>query len=402
MLFNEPTHYRMWRNSVVLAQLARLREVWPLAKRGSELELKNTTINPSISSKEIASEFARIGRLNSQGKKDEAWRAANNLYGDHPNDATANFVIALMLVENVQKADALQYAEAAVKFAPNNVRNLVFLGKLYVDLGMIEYAPAVLNKAFKLDSTAYQAPWALATYYYNAGLGNRALPYFDMALRAAPSLAKRQIQVERSDCLRALGRVQDAEISYKATEDEPEYRIRSLTGAALLRKNDQTSDYAEKIRRELAKSTLTDRDRSSLLLCLGRLYENGGDYESAFLKFAELGRVLKSTFDAGEFDAQLNDSVKVLTKEVFKKFAGFGHDSDKPIFIVGMPRSGTTLTEQIIASHSQAEGVGELTRMSRMATSFSSRTRNAGSFGQDGRGWRGAVEECPAAISELD
>ena len=91
----------------------------------------------------------------------------------------------------------------------------------------------------------------------------------------------------------------------------------------MLRKNDQTSDYADKIRRELAKSTLTDRDRSSLLLCLGRLYENGGDYESAFLKFAESGRVLKSTFDVREFDAQLNDSVKVLTKEVFEKFADF-------------------------------------------------------------------------------
>ncbi|MGB8314310.1 MAG: sulfotransferase, partial [Aestuariivirga sp.] len=67
----------------------------------------------------------------------------------------------------------------------------------------------------------------------------------------------------------------------------------------------------------------------------------------------------------------LNDNIKVLKRDVFERFRHFGHMSEKPIFIVGMPRSGTTLTEQIIGSHSQVEGVGELDRMGRMALSFS-------------------------------
>jgi len=141
----------------------------------------------------IEREFFRVGELNRAGRRDEARAAAKSLYASHPNDATANFLIALLLDENNQKGDALQFARAAVKLAPNNVRNLVFLGKLYVDLDMIEYAPAILHRAFELDKTVYQAPRALANYHYSSGQGNRALPYFDMALKAAPAGARDEL-----------------------------------------------------------------------------------------------------------------------------------------------------------------------------------------------------------------
>ena len=335
--------------------------------------MNKSALPTQSTAQKIAQEFSRIAQLSQGGDRDEAWSAANNLYADHPNDATANFIIALMLTENRQKADALPYAEVAVKYAPNNVRNLVFLGKLYVDLGMIEYAPAVLHKAFNIDNTAYQAPWALARFHFEFGQGNRALPYFDLALKAAPSTVLPEIRIARADCLRALARVDEAEADYNNLSSFPQYRTRCLVGAALLKKHNQTSDHAERIQDELGDPALSARDRSSLLLTLGRLYENGGDFDNAFQKFEEFGRILKSRFNSDEFNSQLNDNVKVLTKDAFRRFAGFGHQSHKPIFVVGMPRSGTTLTEQIIASHSQAEGVGELDRMSRMAASFSSR-----------------------------
>ena len=322
----------------------------------------------------ISREFAHIGQLSKEGKVDEAWRAANELYGNHPGDATANFVIALLLVENNQRADALQYAEAAVKFSPVNVRNLVFLGKLYVDLGMIEYAPAVLHKAFALDDTAYQAPWALAEYYLESGQGGRALPYFEKAMKAAPASAKPEIQANRARCLRNLGRVKEAETEFELLSELPKYRIQSIAGVAMLGKNDHASGHAERIRRELEQPALSKKDRSELLLCLGRLHENGRDYDTAFSKFEESRRIIESKFNAEKFESHVSDNIKVLKREVFEKLARYGHASKKPIFIVGMPRSGTTMTEQIIAGHSQVEGVGELDRMSRMAASFSSRT----------------------------
>ena len=325
-----------------------------------------TSVSP-----EIAQEFTRIKRLSESGKHAEAWHAANALYSKYPGEAAPNLIIAIILVENRQKSKALAYAEAAVKFAPDNAFNHAFLGKLYVDLGMIEFASGVLHKAFSLDKTQYRAPWALALYYFGSGDGRRALPYFDQALDAAPIQFTDSIRIDRAICLLSLGRVAEAEPDLTPALSIQKYRVNALTEIALLRKNDQTSGYAEQIRMELEKPELTEENRSDLFLCLGRLHENGRDYDNAFLNFTRSRMLLHSKFDMNKFLLSIEQSEAILTREVFERFRTFGHESEKPVFIVGLPRSGTTMTEQIIAAHSHAEGVGELVRMLRMCANFS-------------------------------
>ncbi len=178
--------------------------------------------------------------------------------------------MALVLKENLQNNDALPFAEAAVKFAPDNVRNLVFLGNLYVDLRLIEFAPDVLNKAFALDKTLFQAPWALAHYYLESGQGKLALPYFDLALQAAPADFSTKIILDRALCLWDLGKVSEAEPEFEKVLSDPELRIQALARLVLLKKSDQTSKYADEVRKELNELILTASDRSWLLLCLGR------------------------------------------------------------------------------------------------------------------------------------
>ena len=319
---------------------------------------------------EIAQEFARIANLAEGGKRSEAWSAANALYAKYPMDPTANFIIALILKENGQDGDALPFAEAAVKFAPADARNLVFLGKLYVDLKMVEFAPDVLHKAFALDKSLFQAPRALAHYYLESGQGSRALPYFELALEASSPRFESEIRLERANCFVDLGRIADAEADYRRVMIDPKFRVKALARITLLQKSNHTSDYAIEVRKELERHDLTSEERSWLLLCLGRLHENGGDYDKAFLNFEGSRKLLVSRFNTGDFLMLIDDAVKVLTRDVFVRFRQFGHESEKPVFVVGMPRSGTTLTEQIIAAHSQAEGVGELERMISMARHF--------------------------------
>ncbi|MDP1703064.1 MAG: sulfotransferase [Aestuariivirga sp.] len=340
-------------------------------------QLKSKTHSPANAAaslaKEISLEFVRISKLSESGKDDEAWQAANALYAKHPNDGTANFIIALILAGNQQKSDALSYAEAAVKFAPDNAIYKVFLGKLYVELGMIEFAPDILHKAFAMDKTLYQAPLELAKYYYESGQGARALPYYDLALKSAPPASVSTIRLYRADCLRSLGRVSEAEADYNLAVGAPQHRVTGLIAIALLQKNDHTSDYAGQVRRELELPGLNNKERSVLLLCLGRMHENGRDYDNAFLNFDRSRKLSTSKFNLGNFVLQVDEASRVFTRDVFEKFRQFGHESEKPIFVIGMPRSGTTMTEQIIAAHSQAEGVGELARMGRLSSNFANR-----------------------------
>ena len=324
----------------------------------------------STQAKEIAREFSRISKLTESGKGDEAWRVANELYGKYPKEATPNFVMALILSGKEKWARALPYAEAAEKLAPDNAAYKVFLGKLYVELDMIEFASDLLRRALAMDKTLFQAPLAMANYYLESGQGSRALPYYDLALQAAPPAYKGTAHFYRAECLRAMGRLAESEVEYKHVVDMPQHRVSTLTSMAVLKKNDHESEYAKQIRKELERPDLTDDDRSVLLLCLGHLHENGRDYDNAFQNFTQSRRLLPIGSKIDDFIAQINDIVGNITPEVFDRFREFGHKSDKPIFVVGMPRSGTTLTEQIIGAHSLAQGVGELRRISRMAAFF--------------------------------
>lgn len=315
----------------------------------------------------ISDELAQIRKLIDANKKVDAWNVAKALHEKHPHHPVANYGMALAIFNAGQKSAALPYAEAAVRQAPDDALYHLFLGKLYVDLEMLEFAPAVLEKAAALDKTMFQAPWIMAEYYFGLGLGERALQYYQKARGMVPKESTNLLKLDYAVCIAALGRVDEAEAMYSELFSDSSLRIQALLGFAMLRKHDQRSEIAAQIRAQLAAPGATDHGRSAMLLCLGRLHENGGEYDEAFQSFQESRKLVINAHDIRQFRSQVDDKITTITPDVVSRFHGFGDPSAKPIFVVGMPRSGTTLTEQIIASHSQAAGVGELKRMDRLA-----------------------------------
>lgn len=109
-------------------------------------------------------------------------------------------------------------------------------------------------------------------------------------------------------------------------------------------------------------SALSDKERMDMEFALGKAYNDLGDYGEAFQHWTQ-GQALRGkteSFDHEAYGRLIEEKINRFSLEYFRTHAGLGSDSELPILIVGMPRSGTTLVEQIISSHPEVFGAGEL------------------------------------------
>ena len=119
------------------------------------------------------------------------------------------------------------------------------------------------------------------------------------------------------------------------------------------------------------------QDRFHLCFALGKAFEDRGDYETAFSYYErgnELKR-LKSAYRADDMDMEFSKQVEICTPAFFGARRGLGHEAPDPIFIVGLPRAGSTLLEQILASHSQVDGTLELPNILSLSQKLRGRRR---------------------------
>jgi tetratricopeptide (TPR) repeat protein len=113
---------------------------------------------------------------------------------------------------------------------------------------------------------------------------------------------------------------------------------------------------------EAARPGVVDEDHFHLLFALGKAYEDAGAYEQAFRRYEEGNALRRASlpYDADETSIHVARCKALLSRSFFATQVGRGSPRPDPIFIVGLPRSGSTLIEQILASHSQVEGTQEL------------------------------------------
>lgn len=164
----------------------------------------------------------------------------------------------------------------------------------------------------------------------------------------------------RAAALRALGRFQEAEADYlKAIALAPDYAEAYFNYSAVRRFTKQTSLH-EAIERQLESGRPSEVDRCFLHFAAGKMLDDLGEYDRAFPHFASGNANRGARFDRQGHQAYYDALIETFTPQLFDKQRDVGHPSPTPVFVVGAPRSGTTLVEQIIASHPQAHGAGEL------------------------------------------
>jgi len=140
-----------------------------------------------------------------------------------------------------------------------------------------------------------------------------------------------------------------------------------------------STDDVAAMRQQLARADLTNSDRIHLRFAVGKALEDAADYGESFRQYAEGNRLRRSGagYDAGAITALVRRSIDTFTRKFFAGRQGWGATARDPIFVIGLPRSGSTLVEQILASHSSVEGTMELVNVVALAWSLTASHKDA-------------------------
>ena len=214
---------------------------------------------------------------------------------------------------------------------------------------------------------------AEATICTELGECEKALELYASLLSETPDHP--ELHLSMGHTLKTLGRQQDAIAAYRrAAACRSGYGDAYWSLANLKTYRFSQQEIAE-MRRAEAAPRLAITDRFHLCFALGKALEDRGEYEESFAYYAR-GNALKkseSRYRAEFTEGNTRRQVEVCTTGFFAERTGWGAPSDAPIFIVGLPRAGSTLIEQILASHSQVEGTMELSDIPRLVQQLQGR-----------------------------
>ena len=256
--------------------------------------------------------------------------------------------------------DASFLLESAVEFEPDHVS--ARLDYIQVLRKQQRYGDALEQAEILHDrdpaNPLFQSNLAIESMHNNRF--ERAFDLFDSVLEKQPG--DPATLTSRGHALKTYGKHDEAVESYRAAYTSvPEYGD-AWFGLANLKTYRFSDDEIALMKREEKSDRLSYVSRAQVCFALGKALEDRREYGDAFeyyRKGNELKRI-QSRYDADRMSEELAAQSEVCTPELFAKNEGNGHPAPDPIFIVGLPRAGSTLLEQIIASHSQVDGTLEL------------------------------------------
>ena len=294
----------------------------------------------------------------------------------HPDHVEGMRLLAQIGVKLDVLDDAEFILESALTFAPQDhaarYEYALVLSQRHKHVRALEEAQMLLR--IDPNNRAYRTIYAAA----RVGLGDHeaALQIFRELAAETPQAADLHLSVAHA--LKTLGRQQEAIESYRtAAAARPDYGD-AYWSLANLKTYRFTGEEIARMRAAEAAADTQLADRYHLCFALGKALEDQEQYAESF-PYYERGNALKKTevrsrVDPIERNARLQMSV--CTREFFAARQEFGCPRPDPIFIVGLPRAGSTLLEQILASHSQVEGTMELADIARLVQHLQGRERH--------------------------
>jgi len=322
---------------------------------------------------ELASRDPRLQKADA-ALREKRFAEANTLLRQHlqedPTDALAMQLLAAVFLRLGQFADAGKLLARCLELAPNYAAAHHDHALVLDKQTRRGDALRAIERALEADPGKPDYRNVQAVLLDRVGEYDRAIEVYASLLDEYPEQPK--VWTSYGHALRAAGRQADSVAAYqKAIEHSPDSG-EAWWSLADFKTFTFSAEEIDEMWRQLERAELSDEDRVHFEFTLGKALEDAGDYPGSFEHYAEGNRLRRATtpYEAAQLTAGVQRSKALFTPAFFADRADCGSAAEDPVFIVGLPRSGSTLLEQILASHSAVEGTMELPHIAGIAKSL--------------------------------
>ena len=304
--------------------------------------------------------------LYAAGKFDEAANRYGAALTLNPNHPQAHFGLGNCRLAQSRWVDALACYQEAYRLMPDNYDVNMSMGKANVNVGRLEEAQACFRRAAGLAANPAIALRELAWALQLQGCLDEALRFVEQSLEHRPDDA--DTLAERAQIYCKLDNLEAAHRDILALVDRGQVTPRIvLAWGEICGRFGECAEAIARAEALIDNAPLSKTDAISLHYLLGRLQDRADDYDRAFSHYYKANTLLPSHFDRKGHRALVEVLRSGYSREAFPSLARSVCKDERPVFIVGMPRSGTSLVEQILASHTQVFGAGELNHIKTLA-----------------------------------
>ncbi len=321
---------------------------------------------------EVYNNMASILRDQDQiAEAEHSYRKAIEL---RPKYLEAYSNLAGLLAENDQPIEALRILGDALRVNPKYVPALVQTARTQLRLSNIQQAEQACRLALKHNPKSAEGLSVLGQILHETDRFAEAVKCYERALELKPDLIEANNYL--GICLKSMGRWEEARARFRKVIELNPRAFGTYSNLADLEEFEDSSPLLQKMQELLPEGEERAAPRfMSLHFALGKAYEDLGRHDKAFEHFTAGAAIKRARVGYNETEAFGHfDRIRQTFDRAFFENAPFeGNPSRVPVFIVGMPRSGSTLIEQIIASHPATFGAGEIKDFPRQLTALRER-----------------------------
>jgi len=305
------------------------------------------------------------------GRKDEAIKVFRDVLRKNPENVSAIRYLGLTYFreeKNFEEAEA--WLRRATSIAPDFTAAWMNLGPVLLEMNKHMEAIECYKSALKAAPDDGLVWAGLAHAYAQASYPEESVTAFEKAITLGAASAG--VQMGFAHVLKTVGDQDRALDAYRAAiKEKPDFGEVYWSMANLKIFNFEDAEVAA-MEKQLEDGSLSDSADVHFRFALGKAYEDKKDHDKAWHYYDTGNKANRRLVSHSPVDMELRHSeiMEVFNEKFIAEHSGNGFDAADPILVVGLPRSGSTLVEQILASHSQVEGTSELPVLSKLAATI--------------------------------